>query len=407
MKKTADELKDDFKGYLEIKRKDSMVSYMTGAQKTVATAMPGFKEEGSSGRPVETFYEKREKLGQGAFAIVHSWFHHGTSKTYAIKDIDLQGLSDRELKMLQGEINAMKYVRGGPSIILLYDVFRLPDKLHLVLEEMKGGDVLHRIAEKEVYTEAEARDTCRFFFEAVRYCHRKRIAHRDIKLDNLLLVDKEDIGTVKLADFGFAKKCGAKGLKTLCGTPNYMAPEVFDLPDCGFYDFRCDMWSVGVTVYCMLAGYLPFEGDMKEIQRRVKKGKYKFHSDYWGAISNSAKDMVTGLLQTNPDKRLSADDALKCEWMGLDADDLAARDLSGAQKQMKKSKFKQAAMGVRPSQKRTVYVVLLFSSFPLQVIKLNKINKQNEASTKIFDLGDLVSRISSLLCRSCPIADTA
>ncbi|CAJ1944533.1 unnamed protein product [Cylindrotheca closterium] len=369
--KKGDELKDDFQGYLENKRKDSMTSYMTG-QKSVATAATAFKEEGSSGRPVDAFYEKRHKLGQGAFAIVHSCFHQSTGKSYAIKEIDLSGLNDKELIMLQGEINAMKYVRGGPSIIRLYDVFRFPDKLHLVLEEMKGGDVLHRIAEKEVYTEAEARDTCTYFFEAVRYCHRKNIAHRDIKLDNLLLVEKNDIATVKLADFGFAKKCGRKGVKTMCGTPNYMAPEVFRLPESGFYDFRCDMWSVGVSVYCMLAGYLPFEGSMKDVQRRVLKGKYKFHSEYWAGISSSAKDMVTGLLQRDPGKRLSADDALQCEWMGTAAEALAARDLSGAQKQIKKNKFKKAAMGI---------------------MKLNKIHKFNESS-KMLDFGTLAMGIN-------------
>jgi len=334
--------------------------------------MPGFQEEGSSGKGVEAFYDKREKLGQGAFASVHSWFHHGTSKSYAIKEIDLKGLSDKELKMIQGEIQAMKFVRGGPSILRLYDVFRLPDKLHLVLEQMNGGDVLHLLAEKEVYTEAEARDTCKYFFEAVRYCHNKRIAHRDIKLDNLLLVDKEDIATVKLADFGFAKKFGKNGFKTMCGTPNYIAPEVFVLPESGFYDCSCDMWSVGVTVYCMLAGYLPFQGDMKEIQRRVRKGKYKFHREYWGSISSQAKDMVTALLQTNPEKRLSANDALTSEWMGLDSDDLAARDLSGAQKHMKKNKFKEAAMGV---------------------MKLKKVHLKKESSKKL-DIGDLALELN-------------
>lgn len=132
----------------------------------------------------------------------------------------------------------------------------------------------------------------------------------------------------------------------MCGTPNYMAPEIFDLPE-GGYDFRCDMWSVGVVVYCLLGGYLPFEGDIRAIAKKVKKGKFKFHDEYWKDISTSAKSMISQMLQVNTNKRLSAEAALSCEWMGLDEDQLTTIDLSACKANIKeKANLKGLVKGV-------------------------------------------------------------
>lgn len=153
----------------------------------------------------------------------------------------------------------------------------------------------------------------------------------------------QDVGNdaeIKLADFGFAKRVTKKNcLKTLCGTPNYMAPEVFDLRQNG-YDHRCDMWSVGVVVYCLLGGYLPFEGTLKELQKIVCSGRYEFHDEYWRDISHTAKIMISNLLQTNPEKRYTAQQALSCSWMGLDDEELSVMDLSTT-----KEKFKNITVG--------------------------------------------------------------
>lgn len=133
----------------------------------------------------------------------------------------------------------------------------------------------------------------------------------------------------------------------MCGTPNYMAPEVFVLQNNG-YDFRCDMWSVGVVVYCLLGGYLPFEGDIKDIKRKVVDARYKFHREYWDNVSIPAKEMIARMLQTNPDHRLTAEQALRCEWMGLDEDQLTVNDLSRTQDKIKESdKLKTLTKRVR------------------------------------------------------------
>jgi serine/threonine protein kinase len=120
----------------------------------------------------------------------------------------------------------------------------------------------------------------------------------------------------------------------MCGTPNYMAPEVFDLKTDG-YDFRCDMWSVGVVVFCLLGGYLPFEGTLQELHVLVTKEEYYFHEEYWKHITPSAKQMISSMLQLSPVVRYSAEQALACKWMGMDDEELSVMDLSDTQNKMR------------------------------------------------------------------------
>ena len=279
---------------------------------------------------------------------------------------------------LKDEIAALKLLRGGAHIIRLFDVFYEGDHCFMIMEEMRGGDLLSRICDKEVYTEREARGVCKILFEAVLYCHQKKVAHRDIKPENLLMVvsgeiywpklvfrkkskrimfcfcddwicilivspfsyhvnllqEADDDTSIKLADFGFAKRVVSElSLSTLCGTAQYVAPEILDFQIDG-YDERCDMWSVGVVTYILLGGYAPFEGEPDELAQFIIRGEYEFHDRYWADISESAKDMIHNLLQVDPAVRLTAIKALQCEWMGLSPEELAGRDLGGAQTQM-------------------------------------------------------------------------
>lgn len=328
------ELNDDFTVFLDGRQGDSVVSHLTGVGKsvmglaTVATFQTQFREESPSGLPFSNFYQKGPFLGSGGFATVYRCMHKRSGANYAVKEVDKSKLSKVELRTLQEEIVVLKYLRGAPYIIRLYDVFVEQSKTYMILEEMRGGDLLNRIGEKEVYTEREARQLCKILFLAVNYCHKKKIAHRDIKLDNLLLQETGNDASIKLADFGFAKKVIRPNcLKTLCGTPNYMAPEIFEAKLNG-YDYRCDMWSVGVVVFALLGGYLPFEGDIKSIASQVLHGEVYFHEEYWMSTSPSAKKLIKGLLQKDPSARLSAGQALASRWMGLDDSALSVLDLS-------------------------------------------------------------------------------
>jgi serine/threonine protein kinase len=145
-------------------------------------------EDSLTGEPFETFYEIGDELGEGGYAFVYRCTHRRTNMSYAVKEVILSKLENGGESTLKDEIAALKMLRGGPHIVRLYDVFEEDDHCFMVMEEMKGGDLLSRIVDKEVYTEREARGVCKILFQAIDYCHKKRVAHRDIKPENLLLV---------------------------------------------------------------------------------------------------------------------------------------------------------------------------------------------------------------------------
>ena len=333
------ELNDDFTVYMAGHEGDSIVSGMTGAVGTlrssgghVAATIP-LQEDSLTGKPFLHFYRKEDQIGQGSYATVFRCVHQHTGLEYAVKQVDTSGSTRSRAATLKDEITALKYLRGAPFIIRLFDVFQEGHVTYLVLEDMKGGDLLHRIVEKEVYTEREARDVCKALFSAVNFCHKKQIAHRDIKLENLLLKDADDDSSIKLADFGFAKKVKrGKGLHTFLGTLSFMAPEIHDLQSNG-YDERCDLWSVGVVVYALLGGYLPFEGNVKVA---VLQGDYRFHDEYWGSVSLSAKKLISSLLKVDPKDRITMDQSLASRWMTIDDAELSVVDLSMTKSRMQR-----------------------------------------------------------------------
>jgi len=325
-------LNKDFKEYLD-KRKEENLANKLNSNKTRNTKHD-FVEDSVSGKPFEDFYEIGDELGEGGYAFVYRCHHKRTKKVYAVKEVIISKMESGGESTLKDEISALKLLRGGAHIIRLYDVFYEGDHCFMIMEEMRGGDLLSRICDKEVYTEREARGVCKILFEAVLYCHQKRVAHRDIKPENLLMVEADDDTSIKLADFGFAKRVVSDlSLSTLCGTAQYVAPEILDFQIDG-YDERCDMWSVGVVTYILLGGYAPFEGEPDELAQFIIRGEYEFHDRYWADISESAKDMIHNMLQVDPDVRLTAIEALSCKWMGLSPEELAGRDLGGAQTQM-------------------------------------------------------------------------
>jgi serine/threonine protein kinase len=187
------------------------------------------------------------------------------------------------------------------------------------MEQMRGGELFDRIVAKAYYNEKEARDTCKILLQAVGYMHQNHVAHRDLKPENLLLLSKDDDSAVKIADFGFAKKVYEESsLTTQCGTPGYVAPEILEGTP---YDQRADMWSVGVILYILLGGYPPFiESTQRDLFRKIRRGEYEFHEEYWGTVSSEAKDLISSLLTVDPKARLDADEALENGWiMGDDA----------------------------------------------------------------------------------------
>lgn len=270
------------------------------------------------------------------------------SKSYAIKIVTKSKLSIEDEQALKDEIQVLNELKHD-NIIQLYDVFDERSYIYLVTELMSGGELFDRIVKKQYYNEKEARDLCKILFEAIAYCHSKRVAHRDLKPENLLLVSKGDDSEMKIADFGFAKKApNEECLSTQCGTPGYVAPEILEGAK---YGTRSDMWSLGVIVYILLGGYPPFiENTQKALFRKIRKGEYEFHEQYWKSVSQEAKNLIGQLLTVDPKKRITAREALNNSWIMADDSALDKQDLGINLKEFKKfnakRKFKSVVQAV-------------------------------------------------------------
>lgn len=179
-----------------------------------------------------------------------------------------------------------------------------------------------------------------------------------------LLQSESDDSDIKIADFGFAKKVKSpNSLTTQCGTPGYVAPEILEGKP---YDTQADMWSLGVIVYILLGGYPPFiEQNQRELFRKIRKGQYEFHEEYWGQVSDDAKNLISKLLTVNPAQRYDSKGTMKNTWIVADEKKLAAQDLGVNLEQFKKynakRKFKAAV--------KTVMAVNKFSSLGIDFKK--------------------------------------
>uniref|UniRef100_A0A6U3TPV5 Protein kinase domain-containing protein n=1 Tax=Ditylum brightwellii TaxID=49249 RepID=A0A6U3TPV5_9STRA len=258
-------------------------------------------------------YTLGESLGQGAFSTVLEGIHRQTNEHFAVKAVDKSRLSNDDAIGLQLEISILRDTHH-PNIIRLHDVFDEDDRCYLVTERAYGGDLFDRVVSNSYLSEPEARRYCNGLFRAVKHIHDKNIAHRHLKPENILFQTEGQDSVVKLADFGFAKKCtGPNTLLTRCGTTKYVAPEILEgIP----YGTQCDMWSLGVIVYVMLGGYVPFnEGNDRELYRKIRSGIFEFHDDYWSQVSIEAKHFIRSLLTVDPARRITAADALESPWM--------------------------------------------------------------------------------------------
>jgi len=182
------QLNDDFTTYLDKRRGESIVSHFSYMTCGTKSGHVKYVEDSPSGKPFSNFFRMGELLGEGDNSKIYRATRKKTREKYAVKHIETSKIDKASKKTLRDEIAALKLLRGGPHIVRLFDVFQDQDNTHLIFEEMRGGSLLSRIVEKEVYTEREARQVCRIAFTAIDYCHRKKVAHRDIKPENFLLV---------------------------------------------------------------------------------------------------------------------------------------------------------------------------------------------------------------------------
>lgn len=263
----------------------------------------------------EKFYKFGKTLGQGSFATVKQATDRKdqSGEKFAVKIINKTALTDEDEKALDTEVLILEKMQHT-NVVRLKEVYDCPTKFYMVMELCTGGELFDRIVKKAVYTEDEARKCVLQMADALEYCHAQDIVHRDIKPENLLYAKPEPDETVKLADFGLAHLLKRdEQLKTACGTPGYVAPEVLTGEG---YGTEVDMWSIGVVVFILLCGYPPFYDDSTAILfNMIKKGDYTFNPQYWDHVSSEAKDLISKLLCVNSKQRLTAAAVKDHPWM--------------------------------------------------------------------------------------------
>jgi len=297
----------------------SAASKADPGKSTSATSGGGKKREiegaGDAGS-ITTHYVLGDQLGTGGFSVVLEATSKKDGEKYAVKVID-KSLIKEDIKLLKREIDIMKKV-DHKNILKLHEIYEDDEKVYIVMELINGSELFDRIVEKGFYSEKNAQVIIRQILEAVAYLHAKGIAHRDLKPENLLCSGEGEQEIVKIADFGLSKiQTDEEFLKTSCGTPGYVAPEVLL---CESYDHSVDMWGVGVVTYILLAGFPPFSDpknpdDEKATFERVINVEYDMDDECWDDVSDMAKDFIKKLLLKDPKERLTAESALKHEWI--------------------------------------------------------------------------------------------
>lgn len=282
------------------------------------------EQEAVSVPTFEKMYNLECKLQEGVHATVWQGTSFSTEMTYAVKVIERESLSQAEDAAVLNEVSILRSLRHK-NIVPLLDFFETPDCFYLVMEKCDGGDVLDRVADIEHYSEKDACQFSKGLLLAVQFMHERGIAHRDLKPQNLLLKSDADNTSVKVCDFGYAKRVHMpKSLTTLCGSLHYVAPELLKNHP---YDESADMWSVGVIVFFLLAGYLPFHHrDQNELFKIIRLGKYSFDSKYWGGISDEATSLIKHLLDIDPTTRYTATQALESDWIKSIDEELLAKN---------------------------------------------------------------------------------
>ncbi|XP_057323543.1 serine/threonine-protein kinase MARK2-like isoform X7 [Microplitis mediator] len=263
-------------------------------------------------------YKLLKTIGKGNFAKVKLAKHIPTGKEVAIKIIDKTQLNPGSLQKLFREVRIMKML-DHPNIVKLFQVIETEKTLYLVMEYASGGEVFDYLVLHGRMKEKEARAKFRQIVSAVQYCHQKKIIHRDLKAENLLLDSEMNI---KIADFGFSNEfTPGNKLDTFCGSPPYAAPELFQGKK---YDGpEVDVWSLGVILYTLVSGSLPFDGStLRELRERVLRGKYRIPF----YMSTDCENLLKKFLVLNPTKRASLEvrgdkNIMKDKWMNMGYED--------------------------------------------------------------------------------------
>jgi len=384
-------------------------------------------ELGASDRLFKLDYKLDKKLQSGSFGTVYVTRHRKSEEEFAVKVIDRKKLKEKDDAATFREISVMKDLIDVKNIVRLVDIYITPDNFHIVQFYAKGGDVFDRLAKRVSYSEMDARELSEILIETMREMHKKKICHRDMKPENLLLKSPHDDSSILLADFGFAKYVPDDGLSTRCGTPAFVAPEILVGKR---YSTQVDMWSVGCLIYMIIGGYPPFQDEThRGLFRKIRGSNFSFHDVYWTNVSMQAKQLITNLLIVDPADRLDAEQSLSMPWFEEMDENLSSRDLSGSIREIKKfnarQKFRSAVQAVQVAisspfkvekiadllketdkhveeeQENTEESEQVAEASPPVVQKLNMSVTKKKKFAQLYEVRDKIHRGSAAIVRKC------
>ena len=270
------------------------------------------RQQTGTGIVVHRRYQKMKYLGKGGFARCYEVRDLDSGNVLAIKIIEKEILNKYRAKQkLQSEIKIHRSL-NHPSVVYFEGNFEDTHRVCILLELCKNYTLKELIKRRKRLHEVEAQFYMRQLIEGVKYLHSQKVIHRDLKLGNLFLGENLEL---KIGDFGLAAKLDFVGEKrrTVCGTPNYIAPEVLNSKVCG-HSFEADIWSMGVVLYAMLVGKPPFETkDVKATYEKIKANDYSIPDE--AGLSPEAKTLIAKILVTNPSQRPSLDSIMMDEFM--------------------------------------------------------------------------------------------
>lgn len=339
-------------------------------------------EKGEYSHKFEEEYILDKRLRSGSYGVVFTTRHKGTDSEFAVKVIDRTKLKKKDDDATFREVGIMKELVGVPNIVALMDFYVEPQTFYVVQVYAKGGDVFDRLAQRVSYTEKDARDLSIVLLKTMKQLHKRQIIHRDLKPENLLLKEKGDDTEILVADFGFAKHVPEEGLKTRCGTPAFVAPEIL-VGD--RYNTQADMWSVGCLLYMLIGGYPPFQDENhRGLFRKIRAADFTFHDIYWENVSVHAKQLISKLLTVDPQLRLSAESSLLTTWLEVHDEHLSVRDLSGSIDEIKR-------FSARRKLKSAMHVVMWGVSTAFRMEKISELIQMTDKKDESLKMDDLAT----------------
>jgi len=258
-------------------------------------------------------YEIKEEIAKGAYASCHRCVHKISKVEHAVKVLA------KGRREWHDEVDILLRHSQHSHIVTLYSVYEDTSNVYLVTELLRGGELLDKLLAQNRFSEREAADVMAVLAETIVYLHRNGVVHRDLQPSNIVYADQsQKPETLRLCDFGFAKQLRAENglLMTPCYTANFVAPEVLKKQG---YDAACDIWSLGVLMYTLLAGKTPFSTGANDtpatILARIGTGEIDVSSGNWSHISEAAKALVTRMLDVDPRRRPTAQQVVTHSWI--------------------------------------------------------------------------------------------